>query len=134
MYESLKPIHNNWHKDSVYTFEVHLKKRKQPQNIFLVLRNNEHYKYSNIYFFITLEKPTGIQETDTLQYRMANSDGNWTGKGMGNVKENLLLYRENENFTDTGMYKIHIQHGMRANQLKGLEDLGLIIQKAESHE
>ncbi len=134
VYESLKPIHNKWDKDSVYTFEVAQRKTNQHQNIFLVLKNNEQYKYSNIYFFITLEKPNGTKKTDTLQYRLAKPDGSWIGKGIGNTKENLLLYRENETFTDTGIYKIHVQHGMRTNQLKGLEDLGLIIQKNQTHE
>lgn len=134
VYESLKPLHNNWNKDSIYTFEVDRQLIGQPQNIFLVLRNNEHYKYSNIYFFITFEKPNGTKKIDTLQYRLAYPDGSWVGKGMGNTKENLLLYRENENFSDTGAYKIHVQHGMRTDELKGLENIGLIIQKAQTHE
>ncbi|APD07039.1 gliding motility lipoprotein GldH [Flavobacteriaceae bacterium UJ101] len=134
VYESIKPLHNNWAKDSVYTFEVNEQQINQPQNLFLVLRNNEQYKYSNIYFFITLEKPDGSKKIDTLQYRLANPDGSWIGKGMGNIKENLLLYLENKNFSDTGAYKIHVQHGMRTNELKGLENLGLIIQKAQTHE
>lgn len=134
MYESLKPIHDVWTKDSIYTFEVDKPQINLPHNLFLVLKNNEKYKYSNIYFFITLEKPDGSKKTDTLQYRLANPDGSWTGKGMGNVKENLLLYRENEIFSDTGVYKIHLQHGMRTNQLKGLKNIGLIIQKDQTHE
>lgn len=134
VYQSVKPIHNNWVKDSVYTFEVSKLENNQPHNIFLVLRNNEQYKFSNIYFFITLEKPNGFKRKDTLEYRLANPDGSWTGKGMSNIKENLLLYRENENFTDTGIYTIAIQHGMRTESLKGLEDLGLIIQKSLTHE
>ncbi len=134
VYQSVKPIHNNWAKDFVYTFKVNQLEINQPHNIFLVLRNNEQYNYSNIYFFVTLEKPNGSKKKDTLQYRLANPDGSWIGKGMSNVKENLLLYRENENFTDTGVYKVSIQHGMRTNSLKGLEDLGLIIQKALTNE
>ena len=134
-FESNKPIHNTWAKDSIYTFEIERHNLESNyENVFLVLRNNEEYAYNNIYFFMTLELPNGSKQIDTLEYRLANKDGSWTGKGMGNIKENLLLYRENQNFHDTGIYKIHIQHGMRIDTLKGLEDIGLIIQKTQNHE
>ncbi len=134
MYQESKSINNNWMKDSIYTFKIENKKEEPSQNVFLVLKNNEQYKYNNIYFFLTLVKPDGSENIDTVQYRLAKSNGDWTGKGMGNVKENLLLYREKQDFSDSGTYIIKVQHGMRSDNLIGLENIGLIVQKSESNE
>lgn len=131
VYTSSFSLNNHWEKDSIYTFEINKSLQNKSQNIYFLLRNNEQYRYSNIYFFTTFENPKGIKEKDTLQYRLAAPDGHWLGKGIGSVKENLLLYRENENFPDSGTYKINIQQGMRVDTLRGLENIGIIIQKVQ---
>ena len=50
---------------------------------------------------------------------------------MGVTKENLLLYKENYSFNKAGNYKISVQQGMRNDNLKGITDIGLIIQKTD---
>ncbi len=78
--------------------------------------------------------PDGLAETDTLEYRLAAPDGTWLGVGSGNIKDNLLAYKEAMAFDKTGPYRLSIQHALRNNgevqgvsQLEGIVELGYQI-------
>ena len=85
------------------------------------LRNNNDYLYANIFFFVDVEHPSGLHRTDTLQYILAAPDGKWLGSGVGEIKYNLLKFKENETM-QSGLYKYKIIHGMRDDILIGVED------------
>ena len=53
---------------------------------------------------------------DTLEYSMADNAGRFLGKGFGNVKESLLSWKENINFSTESNYSIVLKHAMRKNQ------------------
>ena len=69
-----------------------------------------------------------IIKMDTLQYILAKPNGEWLGNGFGSVKEILLQYKNNYLFPNNGKYQIEIKHGMRADELKGMEDIGIKIE------
>jgi len=98
-------------------------------NTFIGLRNNNDYLYANIFFFVNVEFPSGIHITDTLQYILAAPDGKWLGSGVGEIKYNLLKFKENEPM-QSGLYKYKIVHGMRDDVLIGIEDIGLRIERS----
>ncbi|MBV7440358.1 gliding motility lipoprotein GldH [Weeksellaceae bacterium TAE3-ERU29] len=122
-------LSNQWQADSAVTFDVPVKSPKENYDIFMILRNNNEYPYSNIYFFTEFISPTGNKIIDTLEYQLAYSNGKWIGSGMSDIKQNTLVYKENINLPDTGTYKLRIKQAMRENPLIGIEDIGLIIEK-----
>jgi len=70
---------------------------------------------------------------------MALPDGTWLGKG-NRVKDNKLWYKENVRFYEEGSYTLSLKHAMRninkvegVNQLKGITDVGISIEKAASN-
>ena len=130
-YEKIYSIDKQWNKDSIFTFNITKPEVNTKQNVFFLLRNDSDYSYSNIYLFVTTEGPDKDIRIDTIQYRLADKEGKWLGKGMGVTKENLLLYKENYSFNKAGNYKISVQQGMRNDNLKGITDIGLIIQKTD---
>ena len=67
--------------------------------------------------------------TDTLQYNLADEKGKWYGKGFGDIHELNLPYKSNVYFPLKGTYEFKIQHGMRVENLKGVYDFGLRIEK-----
>lgn len=131
-------VGNTWEKGEEARFELIELDSLQHYNVYLNLRNNHHYPYNNIYLIVTLEHPHGKLEVDTLQYRMAYPNGEWMGDGIGSVKENLLWYKENYQFTEGGNYKLSIEQAVRKNgelegqdTLEGIIDVGYRIEKTK---
>ncbi len=107
-------------------------------NIFINIRNNGDYKFSNIFLIAEFGFPEGETVIDTLEYEMALPDGTWLGKGRGSVKESKFWFRENIVFPDSGVYSFKVSHAMRENgevdgvqELKGITDVGLQIEKRQ---
>lgn len=130
-YQEQISVQNNWDKDSVLNFQFEIKDTAGRYNFFLLSRNNNEYPYSNLYLFTKLTDANGTTYEDTLQYYLAYRDGEWIGTG-NSLKELYLLYRENISITDTGLYNLSVRQGMREKELKGIEDLTLIIDKISS--
>ncbi len=104
-------------------------------NLFLNVRNDDGYPFSNLFVITYLDFPDGQVLIDTLEYEMARPTGEWLGVGMGSIKESKLWYKESFQFKDTGSYKLRILQAMRKNgnvegieNLKGITDLGLEIE------
>lgn len=134
-YKSLPKI---WHQDSVVTFKFNQKDTLGFYNMFVNLRANKDYPYSNMFLIIALEKPDQTTTVDTLEYAMARPDGSMLGKGFSDVKESILFYKEAQQFNKAGDYKVSIRHANRDAgsiegnvHLKGIQNVGLRIEKIE---
>lgn len=127
-----------WKKEDTISFELKDLDTLNKHHVFLNVRNDERYEFSNLFLILELEAPDGNTQVDTLEYEMALPSGEWLGKGMGSVKESKLWYKENIAFEDSGVYTINVLHAMRKNgEVEGLEDLvgitdvGIQIEKAK---
>lgn len=128
-YEEIVPLNDHWSKNEIKTFELPVKEKGASFDLFFVLRNNNKYEYSNIYLFAELISPKGEKLKDTLEYQLAYPNGKWIGSGMSNVKQNTLIYKEKLATQDTGIYRVNVVQAMRKNDLKGLEDISLLVEK-----
>lgn len=128
----ITPIDNLWNKKDTKKLEFEIKDT-HAKNIIFIVRNNNEYPYSNLFLISTLKGTKNeTLKTDTLQYILAKPNGEWLGNGMGNVKEILLQYKNNFKFPTNGKYQIEIKHGMRTNELKGIEDIGIKIENVNT--
>ena len=107
-------------------------------HLFLNVRNDERFEFSNLFLITELEAPGGHTVMDTLEYEMALPSGEWLGKGMGSLKESKLWYKENIDFQESGVYKVCVLHAMRKNgavegieELIGITDVGIQIEKVK---
>ena len=98
------------------------------KNIFLRLRNNNNYQYSNIFLIVSLTAGEEQITNDTLEYLMASPDGKWLGKGFLEVKESKLWWKESVIFPGERPIKINISQAVRNNNVKsGVENLKGIV-------
>lgn len=128
-FEEVAEVDNIWEASDFKSFHMPVKDDSQKFTMYFILRNNNDYSFSNIYFFTKLKSPNGEVIADTLEYQLAYPSGEWMGFGMGDIKQNTLVYKENLALKDTGVYEISVTQAMRENQLKGIEDISLMIQK-----
>ena len=113
----------------IAAFKVPITDTINSNNVFFTIRNGSSYPFRNIYLFVTTTSPDGKRITDTLQYNLADEKGKWYGKGFGDIHELNLPYKSNVFFPKKGNYQFKIQHGMRIENLKGVYDFGLRIEK-----
>lgn len=122
------------HEKISFTFEV--TDTIHPKNLFINIRNNNSYPFSNLYVITELKVPNGDQIIDTLQYQMTDKKGRFLGEGFANILENKLFYKEQITFSTSGVYQFTIRHAMRKNgqiipvaKLEGIQDIGFSIEK-----
>jgi len=125
-----------WTKGDIKEFSFTENDTISANDIFISIRNDESFPYSNLFLIADLKYPNGDIQRDTLEYEMAMPDGKWLGKGYGSIKENKLWYKENIIFTVKGVYTLQISHAMRKNgkadgimELEGITDVGFLIEK-----
>lgn len=124
----MKPVNGVWNKKTEHQFDFKITDAQNPKNIIFVVRNNNDYPYSNIRLFVNF---SANKKSDTLNYILARPDGEWIGKGFGETKETLFQYKLNYKFPKNGDYSLGIKQAMRADQLKGIEDIGIKIETAK---
>jgi gliding motility-associated lipoprotein GldH len=119
-----------WHRDSLVVFQVPVTDTIQRQNLYLNVRNDINYKYSNLWLFVEILQPgdtTAVK--DTFEFTLADATGKWLGEGFGGVKTNEMLFKRNVYFPVSGIYEIQIQHGMRGKLLEGITEIGFRVEK-----
>ena len=136
VFDDYKSLPSQWNKDSILTFNFKNIDTLQTYNLFINVRNNNDFEYSNLFLISEIQFPQGKVITDTLEYEMAAPNGKWLGTGFGDVKENKLWYKEKVRFPESGNYKVSIKHAMRKNgseqgieNLKGITEIGFRIEK-----
>lgn len=132
-----EPIENAaWETSKKVTFDFSIQDTISPKNVFIHLRNTSDYPFSNIYVITTLTFPDETKVIDTLQYEMADATGKFLGKGITDIKESKLFYKEQKIFPKAGNYQFQVRQAMRQNgevqplqKLNGIQDIGFSIEK-----
>ena len=138
VFDEYKSVGGAWNKDSIVSFDLPKLEISKPYNLFLNVRNNDNYPFSNLFLLVSLENPEGLVKVDTLEYAMANPDGTLLGEGFSDTKENKLFYKENLKFDKIGQYKVRIQQAVRQNgkvkgekELQGVTEVGFRIENLQ---
>jgi gliding motility-associated lipoprotein GldH len=138
-FNQYKPIdRKGWKANQKVVFEFEVKDTISLKNLFINIRNNSAYEYSNLYLITELVLPNETLVVDTLQYQMANEAGAFLGVGFTEIKENKLFYKEKNTFPVLGTYRFTVRHAMRKNGvvtpiefLKGIQDIGFSIENLD---
>jgi gliding motility-associated lipoprotein GldH len=137
VFDEYKTVGNGWNKDSIVSFNLPELDTKINYNLFVNIRNNNKYPYNNLFLIVTLDQPNRQSKVDTLEYQMADEEGNLLGEGFTDVKTSKLFFKENFKFI-AGKNTIHIKQAIRhtgkingVDNLEGITDVGFRIEKTE---
>jgi gliding motility-associated lipoprotein GldH len=137
VFDEYKSVGNSWKKDSIVTFSFTQKDTTSAYNLFVNIRNNNNYPFSNLFLIVSMQQPGGLTKVDTLQYEMTNPDGSLLGEGFSDIKENKLFYKEKLKFNKVGTYKVSIKQAVRktgkidGEPLEGVTDVGFRIESLQ---
>jgi len=130
IYENSKSVDSEgWIANDIIQFTVPIDQLEEEFDMFLHLRHDGRYAYSNIFLFIDTYAPTGASIRDTLEFRLADKEGKWFGRGIGGQYTHELAFKHKVMFPYTGNYNIEIQHGMRTERLEHIKDVGISIKR-----
>lgn len=134
--EDAKVPGGTWNRSWKPQFTFDVQDTLAERNIFLDLRHTGDYPFSNIYLFTTLDGPGGRLYTDTVECTLADPGGRWYGKGAGFIFSDRVkahvLYRMNNRFPRAGRYTLTVEQAMRTNDLPGIIDVGVSVEKGGS--
>ena len=115
---------SSWNKKNTIQFAFPVNDSIGKKNLYINLRNNKDYGYSNLFLITQMDFPDGQIIVDTLEYDMADVTGKFLGQGFSDIKENKLFYKENITFPRTGDYTFKVRQAMRKNgEIEGIEEL-----------
>lgn len=137
VFDEYHSVGKAWHKDSIVSFDLPKVDTTKNYNLFLNIRDNDNYPFSNLFVIVSLEHSGGLTSVDTLEYQMAAADGTLLGDGFTDVKESKLVYKERMKFK-AGTYKVHIRQATRqtgkvagVERLDGITEVGFRVEKLE---
>ncbi|HXC05692.1 MAG TPA: gliding motility lipoprotein GldH, partial [Bacteroidia bacterium] len=116
-----------WDVKDIKKFDVTITDTLTPHNFYINVRNADGYQYSNLYLFVKTIFPNGKFARDTLECVLANEEGRWLGKGLGDIWDNQILFKRGKRFPLKGNYSFLIEQGMRQPKLPMIMDVGMRI-------
>ena len=122
---------HNWSYDNLVKFDVNIDNEKIPYNLYLNLRVTGDYKYSNIFVLLHQTGPNNKPAITRMEFKLANSDGEWLGDGSGNLYSYQMIFRSAYYFPAKGTYHFAIEQNMRDNPLHEVSDVGLRVEKTQ---
>lgn len=130
LYDQYQAIENTtWEKDKEYYFSFHVDDISVPYNLTLEVRNNNMYPYQNLWVFSNEEQPIGPLTRDTIECVLADEFGKWHGHGISLFQSSFPI-RTNYRFGHAGMYTFSFRQGMRDSTLRGIQEIGFRVEKA----
>lgn len=127
--ESVKIDKGHWNSDTILDFSPVISDTLCAYNIYIDVRNDISYSYSNLYLFLKTVFPNGRIARDTIECQLAGYDGKWLGSGSGNVRSSRFLFQRGIRLPLSGTYRFEVEQAMRAEELKGILDVGIRIDK-----
>ena len=133
VFENYIDIPNHeWSKEHIARFEVEITDSIQLHNISVNIRNTGKYPYSNLWLFIKQIDPDGKISEEKFECHLASDTGEWYGSGFGNIFDLQMLYKPAILFTKPGLYTFEMVHGMRDENLPGIVNIGIKIDKTSN--
>ena len=130
VYDKFKDIDGGiWNRTETIKFDVQIDDTVSYNTVFVNTRNSGDYAFSNLYIFMNTIYPDKKVSRDTIDCVLANDEGKWLGKGLGDKKDCQFLLKKGVRFHKKGIYTFEMEQAMRVDKLKGIESIGIRIEK-----
>ncbi len=120
---------NSWMYAKSVKATAEIKDASKEYNIFFKVRNTADYRYSNLYTIARI-KGNAFAKSTRYQFQLAKADGEWLGKGSGDLYSNTFPLLKRFRFPKAGRYEIEVEQNMRDNPLVGISDVGIAVEIA----
>lgn len=124
----------NWAIDEKLEFEIDSVdfKLNTPYQISVEITNNVDYPYSNLRMFIKVFEEDSLVLDKEEELILADDFAKWKGKGFASLFQSSHLVRDSYFFKKRTNYKVHIRHGLKDENLHGIEKVGIKIKEVNN--
>jgi gliding motility-associated lipoprotein GldH len=119
---------DEWKVNDSVKFLVNVADTLTAYDISIHIRNDRRYAYSNLWMFIETSSPAGAVLRDTVEFVLADDNGQWLGQGLYSINSMLMPYKTNVRFPYRGIYTFTLQQAMRKESIYGIKDIGLQVE------
>ena len=119
----------NWAYVNKIKYDVAIEDTTVAYNLYLNLRVTADYKYANLFALIGEGRAGSKPHYTRYEFKLANPDGEWLGKGSGNLFSYQIPFKTDYHFPARGTYHFEIEQNMRNNPLREVSDVGLRVEK-----
>ncbi len=120
---------DGWNVDSMAVFNVTIDDASAAYDLTLNIRNRSTFKNSNLWLFVDVISPSGKLMQQKVNCILADDSGKWLGSGWGDLFSVEIPYQKNVRFAETGQYTIRIVQGMYDENLSGIHNVGVRVEK-----
>ncbi len=120
---------SSWKNSDKVKLEVDVQDTSGTYNIYINVRHNSIYPYSNLWVMIISTSPDGNSQRQRVEISLANEEGAWHGEGMGDVWDLKYLAQQNALFKVKGKYSFEFEQIMRQDPLLGIMAMGLRVER-----
>lgn len=124
---------NDWYYDNELTYKFNITDTNSLYNLQFLFRHTEAYPYSNIWLIVDTKKPGDtIFERTRLEVPLAEPNGKWLGRGMGEIWEQRMPISHDGDtvmLRKEGIWEIRLSQNMRMDPLPEVLQVGLRIEK-----
>lgn len=122
-----------WTYENTAAYELSIDDTIAKYDIYIALRHNINYPYSNLYVKLYTQYPnsTDFQE-QMVELPLADKEGRWHGDITGDVVRQVVSVQQNASLPNNGLYQFKIGQHMRKNPLEDIMAVGLLVEKREN--
>lgn len=131
--ESREVSPDGWNMDSVLRFPVmftpEILDETDDFRVNLMVRNDDGYAWQNLWLFIGRMGADSVAVRDTVEIFLSDNSGRWIGSGVGSLHTLSEVYIDTLHVDRPGEYLFEVRHGMRMENLDGICNIGLSVEK-----
>lgn len=132
LYEKTAAIPGHaWKSNFRPSFDFNIKDTSSSYTVFLVLRHNEKYNFSNIYLNLYIKGP-GQDSAQKIQRDLilATNEKGWLGSGMDDIYEHRIPLTDAQTLKG-GDYTFTLEQIMREDPLQNVLNAGIRLEKKQ---
>ncbi|MCX6187597.1 MAG: gliding motility lipoprotein GldH [Bacteroidetes bacterium] len=123
-----------WYYKNPLPFDVIINDTNKYYNMYVNLRLDADYKYSNIFLMLHKTDANKNKSKERIEFTLADETGQWLGNGLGDVYDYQLPTYEKIKFNKTGNYHYELEQNMRDDTLMHIKAAGIRIEEWMSTE
>jgi gliding motility-associated lipoprotein GldH len=123
-----------WYYKNLLPFDVLINDTSKYYNLYVNLRVDADYKYSNIFLMLHKTDVDKNKSKERIEFTLADETGQWLGNGLGDVYDYQLLTYQKIKFNQTGNYHYELEQNMRDDTLMYIKSTGIRIEEWKAPE
>lgn len=129
-YKKFQTIPNKqWKRAESVKFELDAQDTTTKFNISAAFRYSPIINHNAIKIDFTITTPSGKSESKTHIIAIKGADGKQLGEAMGDIADIKGVALANYTFAEKGKYVFEIKHGMPPEEVGGVYEVGVIVDK-----